>query len=63
MKIPKNQKVWVTYYDKTNNPIYLITSDIARTRYLLYSIDGNGELNKVETSTQPIFMKLKGANI
>lgn len=63
MKIPKNQKVWVTYYDKTNNPIYLITSDIARTRYLLYSIDGNGELNKVETSTQPIFMKLKEANI
>ena len=63
MKIRKNQKVWVTYYDKTNNPIYLITSDIARTRYLLYSIDGNGELNKVETSTQPIFMKLKEANI
>lgn len=63
MKIPKNQKVWVTYYDKTNNPIYLITSDIARTRYLLYSIDGNGELNKVETSTQPIFKKIKEANI
>ena len=63
MKIPKNQKVWVTYYDKTNNPIYLITSDIARTRYLLYSIDGNGELNKVETSTQPIFKKIKEANM
>lgn len=63
MKIPKNQKLWVTYYDKTNNPIYLITSDIARTRYLLYSIDGNGELNKVETSTQPIFKKIKEANI
>lgn len=63
MKTPKNQKIWVTYYDKANNPIYLITSDLARTKYFLYSIDENGELNKVEASTQPIFMKLKEANI
>lgn len=59
MKIPKNQKLWVTYYDKTNNPIYLITSDTQRTKYFLYSIDGNGELNKIETSAQPIFKKIK----
>lgn len=59
MKTPKNQKIWVTYYDKANNPTYLITSDIARTKYFLYSVDKNGEIHKAETSIQPVFKKLK----
>ena len=55
VKIPKNQMLWVSYYDSKGNPVKIITSDPLRSKYYLYKIAGeNGEkLEKVKTAASP----------
>ena len=59
IKIPKNQKLCVTYKDEHNNPVQIITSDALRTKYYLYDVTKDGYTTKVETNNSPIFGKLK----
>lgn len=59
IKIPKNQKLCVTYKDEHNNPVQIITSDALRTKYYLYDVTKDGSITKVETNNSPIFGKLK----
>jgi hypothetical protein len=55
IKIPKNQTLWVSYYDSKGNPVKIITSDLLRSKYYLYKITGEkGEkLEKVKTAESP----------
>lgn len=53
IKIPKNQVLWVTYYDGKGNPIKAIASDPARIKWTLYKIDGNRS-EKYKTGKSPI---------
>ena len=52
VKIPANQHLWQTIYDKKGEPKYLIASDAMRTKYYLYFWDGE-KLNKVKIAASP----------
>ena len=52
VKIPKNQQLWLTKYDGKGNPVWIITSDLLRTKYHLYKYDGE-TLQKVKTADSP----------
>ena len=51
-KIPTGQTIWMTKYDGKGNPVWVIASDIARTKYYLYKSGENG-LTKVKTGKSP----------
>ena len=53
MKLPKNQKLWVSVYDTNCQLKYIITSDYARTKYNRYNVTKSGELEKVGTAENP----------
>lgn len=55
IKKPKNQICWVTQIGIKNVPTHIITSDEARTKYFLYKIDEDGNLEKIKTAKEPIF--------
>lgn len=57
IKVPKNQKLWVTNNDENGNPKQIITSDQIQSKYFLYNIENDGSLIKIETAFQPIFKK------
>lgn len=52
MKIPKNQILWLKRTDAKGNPKWIVTSDPARVKYYLYSVDGD-RLEKVKISDSP----------
>lgn len=52
VKIPKNQVLWVTYYDGKGNPVKAIASDPARIKWYLYRIEGEKSV-KVKTAASP----------
>ena len=52
IKIPKNQVLWVTYYDGKGNPIKAIASDPARIKWSLYNLEGE-KPPKVKTGKSP----------
>ena len=53
MKLPKNQKLWVSVYDTNRQLKYILTSDYARTKYNRYNATKDGELEKVGSSANP----------
>lgn len=53
VKIPKNQKLWLSVYDANSNLKYIITSDYARTKYNRYNINKDGSLTKAGTAINP----------
>ena len=48
-----SEKVWVTYRNRKNEPIFKITSTQIRDKYFLYQKVGN-EWKKVEKANSPI---------
>lgn len=52
VKIPASQVLWMTMYDGKGNPLWLITSDAARTKYYLYKMEGE-KPEKVKTGKSP----------
>ena len=56
IKVPKNQILWVTY-GENGVAKYAVTSDIIRSKYFLYEINGD-KLIKIETAKHPIFKKM-----
>lgn len=52
MKIPKGQILWLKRTDAKGNPKWIVTSDPARVKYYLYSVDGD-RLEKVKISDSP----------
>lgn len=52
MKIPKGQILWLKRTDAKGNPKWLITSDPARMKYYLYSVNGE-KVEKVKISDSP----------
>lgn len=51
-KVPKNQRLWVTRYDSKGNPKWVITSDMIRAKYYLYSCEGDS-MTKVKVADSP----------
>ena len=58
VKIPKNQILWLTYYNEAQEPQYVVTSDTQRTKYILYKVDKDGGLTKFKTSVTPAFKEV-----
>lgn len=52
MKIPKGQILWLKRTDAKGNPKWIITSDPARIKYYLYSVNGE-KVDKVKISDSP----------
>lgn len=52
MKIPKGQILWLKRTDAKGNPKWIITSDPARIKYYLYSVNGE-KVEKVKISDSP----------
>lgn len=55
IKIPKNQKLWVSERDIDGKLIYVVISNKTETTYYLYKVGKNNELKKVETNSIPVF--------
>lgn len=63
MKIPKGQILWLKRTDAKGNPRWIITSDQARMKYYLYSVNGE-KVEKVKISDSPAdFYPEMGLNI
>ena len=58
IKVPKNQMLWLTYYNEVQEPQYVVTSDIQRTKYFLYKVEKDGGLTKVKTSVNATFKEV-----
>lgn len=57
MKLPKGQKLWVSYRDGGGKYKWLVTSDELRTTYILWKVLPNGELSKIKQSKSPAGFK------
>lgn len=53
IKLPKGQKLWVTYRDERGIVRYAITSDPMRATYILWKVGKNGELEKRKAAKSP----------
>lgn len=51
----KNQMLWVRYLDSKGKFKWLVTSDLARSKYILYSVGEKENLTKIKTAKQPLF--------
>ena len=58
IKVPKNQILWLTYYNEAQEPQYVVTSDTQRTKYFLYKAEKDGGLTKVKTRVKPTFKEV-----
>lgn len=61
IKIPKNQISWVKYLNN-GKVTHVVTSTLARDKYFLYSVNENGVLKKIKTSTRPLFKEFNLLN-
>ena len=57
IKIPNNQILWLTH-TKDGVPQYIITSDLQRTKYILYKVLKDFALEKLKTSVNPCFKEI-----
>ena len=59
MKFPASVHLWATYYDAKGKPRWAICSDLARTKWFLYSFgeNGDGKPRKVKTGKSPADFK------
>lgn len=58
MKYPKNEIVWMHYYDASNNLRFLLTSKASRDYYYLYEASG-GQLIKLGRAKNPMQLETK----
>jgi hypothetical protein len=59
IKVSKNHILWLTYLID-EQPKYVVTSDLNRSRYYLYKINEDGGLEKVKSATNPCFNEVGG---
>lgn len=52
MRVPKGQKLWVTYRDERGRVRYAITSDPLRLNYILWKVYGD-DMKKVKQAKSP----------
>ena len=63
MKVPKGQRLWETVVKPKSKETWAITSDEARTKYILYKIE-DGKPAKVKTAASPAeFEEIVGVRI
>lgn len=58
MKYPKNEIVWMHYYDASNNLRFLLTSKASRDYYYLYEVV-DGSLTKLGRAKNPKQLETK----
>lgn len=58
IKIPKNQISWLLVRNENQEPQYIVTSDIQRTKYCLNKINKDGTITKIKTNTKPTFQEI-----
>lgn len=58
IKVPKNQILWLTYYNDNQEPQYIVTSDIQKTKYILYKVLKDYTIEKVKISKEPTFREV-----
>lgn len=54
LSIPKNEILWTTYHDHTNQMHFFVTSTKDRAFYLLYEVDENGRAKKLGKAISPL---------
>ena len=56
---PSKQRLWAVYDDAKGKPRWAICSDLARTKWFLYSFgeNGDGKPRKVKTGKSPADFK------
>ena len=55
IKIPKNTISWLRYYDENHILKYIIVSDQQVTKYTLYKVLDDMNLEKIRTAKEPTF--------
>ena len=53
IKIPKGEKVWVSYLTSDKRLKYIITSKLSKDYYYLYEISDSGEIKKLGRAKSP----------
>ena len=51
-KYPANEIVWVSYFDKTGNLLFIMTSKPTRDQYMLYELK-NGKFVRLGKAKSP----------
>lgn len=59
IKYPKNEIVFVSYYNAAGTPIFVLTSKPSRDVYYMYEVLNSGELKRVGRSKSPIDLEEK----
>ena len=58
VQYPKDEKVWVSYFDVDHKLHFIITSKVARDFYFLYELR-NGKFVKVSKNKNPVALEEK----
>lgn len=53
IKVPKGEKVWVSYLTSDKRPKYIITSKLSKDYYYLYEVNNSGEIKKLGRAKSP----------
>lgn len=53
IKYPKDEIVWVGYYNKDDKPVCFLTSKPSRDFYFLYEVNEDGVLKKLGKAKEP----------
>ena len=51
-KLPKDERIWVSFRGENGSPVFLITSKPSREQYILYEITPDG-VNRLGKSPSP----------
>ena len=53
IQYPKGETVWVGYYNKSGECIFILTSKPARDFYFLYEVNSDGSIKKLGKAKEP----------
>ena len=54
MKPPKNEHIWISYYDNQSEIMFIVTSKLDRTTpFFLYEVTLDGSLHKLGKAATP----------
>lgn len=59
IKVPKGEKVWVSYSNSEGRIIYILTSKLIRDFYFLYEVNSDGKLIKLGKACTPFELEEK----
>lgn len=58
MNLPRGERVFTGYYDRSGNRLFILTAKEARDFYYLYAVDGD-DLRKLGKSKNPLELVAK----